>query len=109
MAKTVKIYAPNEQYTGTVAGVAFAKGVAEVDEENTGRIDYFRRKGYGVGEKPGSEAGIADNIKGSEKMLKDMTNDELDEVGKGLGIVGISSMNKAEKIEAIEEARKPSE
>lgn len=46
----VKVYAPNEAYAGTVGGVTFEAGVAEVDEDAL-EMRYFRRQGYGVGER----------------------------------------------------------
>lgn len=47
---TVKVHAPNPAFKGEVAGVAFSKGVAEVDpKEHAAAIGYFRRRGYGIG------------------------------------------------------------
>jgi hypothetical protein len=43
-----KIKAPNEAYTGEIAGVAFLNGLAETDNERM--IDWFREKGYSVEE-----------------------------------------------------------
>lgn len=48
-----KIFAPNKQYTGLSAGVAFAKGKAETD--NPHLIEWFRVHGYQV-EDTASEA-----------------------------------------------------
>lgn len=55
MAKkeTVKVYAPNPAASGrSVSGVTFADGVAEVEEDNSAALGYFRRHGYGIGERP---------------------------------------------------------
>lgn len=41
-----KIYAPNKQYSGISASVAFAKGVGETD--NPALIDWFKEHGYTV-------------------------------------------------------------
>ena len=41
-----KVYAPNKQYTGVTAGVAFVNGVGECGDP--WRLDWFRRKGYTV-------------------------------------------------------------
>lgn len=41
-----KIYAPNKQYNGISASVAFAKGVGETD--NPTLLDWFRNHGYEV-------------------------------------------------------------
>ncbi|MEV0619594.1 hypothetical protein AB0I81_40190 [Nonomuraea sp. NPDC050404] len=44
-----KITAPSADYSGTVGGVGFHKGVARVAEDEAGTaLDYFRRKGYSV-------------------------------------------------------------
>ncbi|MGX8702068.1 hypothetical protein [Caproiciproducens sp.] len=43
-----KIYAPNEEYTGVSASVAFSKGVGETD--NPALLDWFRSHGYKVEE-----------------------------------------------------------
>jgi hypothetical protein len=43
-----KIYAPNKQYNGISASVAFAKGVGETD--NPTLLDWFRNHGYEVEE-----------------------------------------------------------
>ena len=43
-----KIYAPNKQYDGISASVAFAKGVGETD--NPTLLDWFRGHGYTVEE-----------------------------------------------------------
>lgn len=42
-----KINAPVEGFTGIVAGVTFADGVGETDNENA--LAYFERQGYGIG------------------------------------------------------------
>lgn len=52
MAK-VKVYAPNEEFEGAVAGVAFARGVGEAElEEGSLTRRYFERAGYGIGKRP---------------------------------------------------------
>lgn len=47
----MKVYSPNENFTGEVAGVGFANGVGEVDKDDSGKLDWFKRKGYGVGKR----------------------------------------------------------
>ena len=44
----VKIYAPNENYTGSSAGVTFVNGVGETD--NSHLIEWFKEHGYKVDE-----------------------------------------------------------
>lgn len=45
-----KIYAPNRDYTGHSAGVAFAAGVGETDDPAA--LAYLARAGYGIGAPP---------------------------------------------------------
>lgn len=44
----VKIYAPNEDYSGSSAGVTFVNGVGETD--NPDLIEWFKDHGYKVDE-----------------------------------------------------------
>ena len=44
----VKIYAPNEDYSGSSAGVTFVNGVGETD--NSHLIEWFKEHGYKVDE-----------------------------------------------------------
>ena len=47
----VEVYAPNRDFDGTVAGVAFAKGKGTADwSEHAVALAYFARQGYGIGE-----------------------------------------------------------
>ncbi len=59
--KTVKIYAPNEAYTGISAGVAFVNGVGETHESS--RLEWFRERGYKV---EGDPEGEGDGDKDAE-------------------------------------------
>lgn len=45
---TVTVHAPEPTFGGTVAGVQFADGVAEVDRSNTAALHYFRVARYGI-------------------------------------------------------------
>lgn len=45
---TYKIYAPNEDYTGEVAGVSFVRG--EATTESNAHLGWFRERGYEVEE-----------------------------------------------------------
>ena len=66
-----KIYAPNKEYTGISAGVAFTDGVGETDK--THLIEWFKAHGYEVEEAPAfvcpycgkeykTEKGLAEHI-----------------------------------------------
>lgn len=88
----MKIYAPNGDYTGVSAGVAFARGVGELNKEDVGEERYehlkewFRLNGYGVGkrseaEEPEQEPALI----GSAKPLSEMNVEELKEVASGQG------------------------
>lgn len=46
---TVQVHTPVGDYSGTVAGIQFVNGKAEVDESNETALSYFRRHGYPVG------------------------------------------------------------
>lgn len=43
-----RITAPVRTFNGTVAGVQFLDGAAEVDDTNRAALDYCRRRGYTV-------------------------------------------------------------
>ncbi|WP_048343929.1 Ish1 domain-containing protein, partial [Cellulomonas sp. A375-1] len=45
-----KIHTPVKGFTGTVAGVTFADGTGETDDE--GAIAYFERHGYTIDDEP---------------------------------------------------------
>jgi hypothetical protein len=45
----IKVTAPQQGFTGEVAGIAFVKGVATVDTvEQLSAVHYFKRHGYDV-------------------------------------------------------------
>ena len=106
----MKIYAPNADYTGVTAGVAFANGVAEVEknEENEARLQWFEQHGFGMGSRKDADdqrGRETPNLKGSAMPLSQLTREELNEVAAGKGIVGASSMSKKDEvIEAIKDA-----
>lgn len=102
----MKIYAPNADYTGVTAGVAFVNGEGEVKKDDHQRIAWFRERGFGIGKRSDAEDQMDHtNLKGSAKPLSELTRDELNEVALGKGVLGASDMkNKDEVIKAIEEA-----
>lgn len=51
----MKIMAPNKQYSGISAGVAFSNGFGETD--NPHLIEWFREHGYGVEDDPDKRPG----------------------------------------------------
>lgn len=56
---TVHVASPVEGFTGTVAGVAFAAGVAEFDDGNRSALRYFRQHGYVLGfDDPSTATGV---------------------------------------------------
>lgn len=130
MAKgTTKITAPNENFTGVIAGIAFATGVAHVESNETGRIDWFRRKGYGVGDaKPsvpddqpqteaqdtGREDGDGTKVDHSTRDVAGLTNKsvkELRKIAKDRKIAGVSGLNKGDlmKVLARADSKSPDE
>lgn len=50
----MKVYAPNESYTGISASVAFCNGVGETDDPHL--LEWFKSHGYGIEELPKEEA-----------------------------------------------------
>lgn len=44
------IKSPNQEYTGTSAGVTFVNGVGNTDTDNENLIEWFRERGYEVEE-----------------------------------------------------------
>lgn len=66
-----KVYAPSDQFKGTVAGVVFADGVGEYDpKQNLAAHGYFRRHGFGIGSKPKPAPGPTSQ---AEKRLRELT------------------------------------
>ena len=80
-----KIYAPNKDYAGEIAGIPFFNGIGETDD--IWLIQWFEEKGYKVVE---------------EKKLEDLTVSELRKIAAGKNIEGYSDMRKAELIKALE-------
>ncbi|HKY58301.1 MAG TPA: hypothetical protein VJL80_09710 [Aeromicrobium sp.] len=63
---TLRVTAPVEGFTGSVAGVDFVDGVAETD--SPAAIAYFRRKGYALADaKPAKAPAKKAAVKPSEK------------------------------------------
>lgn len=60
------VTAPESDFRGEVAGIAFFDGTAEVDESRIAALGYFRRRGYQVdaigsaGEEPATDAPTED-------------------------------------------------
>lgn len=106
----MKIYAPNADYTGKIAGVAFAAGVGELTKKDVGEEKYehlkewFGRRGYGIGsKKDAGDPKRLKNLKGTAKPLAEMSRTELEEVAAGKGILGAKDMkDEAEIVAAIE-------
>lgn len=71
-----KIYAPNKEYTGISATVAFAKGTGETNDEHL--IEWFREHGYKVEEvEKKTPENDGNDGNGGNKELADMTVEEL--------------------------------
>lgn len=67
MATTYTITAPNEEYTGETAGVAFSRGVGEAVDPAPNVLAYFARHGYEVARKGGRKAPAKADPKGPAK------------------------------------------
>ena len=63
----MKVIAPNKNYTGVSASVAFANGVGQTDDPHL--IRWFREHGYTVEEKPELDA-VPDPAENSGQQAK---------------------------------------
>ena len=78
-----RIFAPNERYEGTSAGIQFTKGVGETTDPYL--ISWFRAKGYRVAEEKVLEEEVPEKIKAPEvipifeESQEDTENGEADE------------------------------
>jgi hypothetical protein len=79
------IKSPNQEYTGTSAGVAFVNGVGNTDNENL--IEWFRDRGYEV------------EIDAEVTTEEDLEEKEIDDLEK------TEEIGKDEK--EVEKAKKP--
>lgn len=79
------IKSPNQEYTGTSAGVAFINGVGNTDNENL--IEWFRDRGYEV------------EIDAEVTTEEDLEEKEIDDLEK------TEEIGKDEK--EVEKAKKP--
>lgn len=91
-----KVLAPNKQYTGISAGVAFANGVGETAD--TYLLKWFKEKGYEVeGEIEEVETDLPNEVPsdGENSKLDNLTLDELISYAKERGIdIGQSTSPK---------------
>lgn len=94
------INAPVKDFTGVVAGVHFADGQAETDNEAA--IQYFERHGYGVD----GSAGPAPEQKPAGN-LEDFSVSKLREYAKAKGIALGDATRKQDLLAKIEKAESP--
>lgn len=85
------IKSPNQEYTGTSAGVYFVKGVGNTDNENL--IEWFRDRGYEVE----IDAEVSTEEDSGEKKIDDLEKTE--EIGK--------NEKEVEDEKEVEKAKKP--
>lgn len=66
----VIVHAPVSDFTGEVAGCAFARGAALVDRRNRSALQYFRRHGYTVdGERNDERTEVLDPRSHTEEVV----------------------------------------
>ena len=85
-----KVYAPNKSYTGVSAGVTFVNGEGETDNKHV--LEWFKSKGYSVGEElkevePDGESEVEsepqeDGEAESKEPSKVFTKEELEKMEK---------------------------
>ena len=85
------IKSPNQEYTGTSAGVTFVNGVGNTDNENL--IEWFRDHGYEVE----IDAEVSTEEDSGEKKIDDLEKTE--EIGK--------NEKEVEEEKEVEKAKKP--
>ena len=85
------IKSPNQEYTGTSAGVYFVNGVGNTDNENL--IEWFRDRGYEVE----IDAEVSTEEDSGEKKIDDLEKTE--EIGK--------NEKEVEDEKEVEKAKKP--
>ncbi len=85
------IKSPNQEYTGTSAGVTFVNGVGNTDNENL--IEWFRERGYEVE----IDAEVSTEEDPGEKEVEDLEKTE--EIGK--------NEKEVEDEKEVEKAKKP--
>jgi hypothetical protein len=83
------IKSPNQEYTGTSAGVAFINGVGNTDNENL--IEWFRDRGYEV------------EIDAEVTTEEDLEEKEIDDLEK----TGEIGKDEKEDEKEVEKAKKP--
>lgn len=91
------IKSPNQEYTGTSAGVTFVNGVGNTDNENL--IEWFREHGYEVE----IDAEVSTEEDPGEKKIDDLEKTE--EIGKNEKEVEVEKEVEDEK--EVEKAKKP--
>lgn len=116
----IKIYAPRQDFTGVVGGVAFTHGEALADEEkDSSALAYFRRAGYQVGERvqdiqvlTGDQDPVEDDTSESEDVDEvdevevpgmpkpDATRGQFAEFAEGMGLE-TEGLTKAQIVDAI--------
>ena len=99
-----KIIAPNKQYTGISAGVPFAAGMGETDDERL--IEWFKDHGYEVEGMVEQEPAAGEQSAQDQKELKDMSVEELTAYAQEKGIDLGQATTPAGMIKKIQEAEK---
>ena len=88
------VITPIEKFTGTVIGVNFVDGKADVDGE--GQIAYFKRHGYEV---------ILAPVEAVEKTLDENTKAELEAIASGEDVEFKNPINKSDLVALIQAKR----
>lgn len=92
----MKIYSPNNSYSGISASVTFVNGVGETEDKNL--IAWFKAKGYSVGEPAEKENTEKDDIPNYKSMKKA----ELEDLLTSLEIEYASDSTNDQKVELLD-------
>lgn len=103
-----KILAPNRQYTGISASIAFANGVGETSTPHL--ISWFKEHGYQVeGDEDQQENNQGTDNTDNDKPLEKMDKKELESVADEMMLEHDSKTTKEQFIAMIKEAKEQEE
>lgn len=109
----IHVTAPNPDFDGRVAGVAFKRGEATVESSNQAALAYFKRKGYKLQEDAvptlnRTKTGWEPQPEPVAEDLSKLTVAQLRELAQERGVDLAGASRKAELLEALSSHEKGS-